>query len=157
MPIDSHFFAGRPLHGPDDSLGFILWRVTHAWQRMLEQRLAPYDLTHLRWALLVALAWLTREGEIVSQRHLADFLDMQPMQVSQVLGAMERSGLIARQPTDTDRRILSLTLTAMGESRLREAMPVVEAAHRAFFGDYLAQGATLRASLLGLLEPPPAD
>lgn len=152
MPTDLDYFAGRPLQTPDHSLGFVLWRATHAWQRHLEQELAPTGLTHLRWALLVALAWLTRADERVSQRQLADFLSMHPMQVSQVLTAMEKVGLVARQSVAGDRRILALSLTAAGETTLRTAMPLVEAAHRSFFDKADARSGDLHAQLLDLLR-----
>ncbi len=152
MTIDPNYFAGRPLQRPDDSLGFVLWRATHTWQRYLEQVLAPTNLTHLRWAFLVALAWLTKENERVSQRRLADFLSMHPMQVSQVLTAMEKAGLVARQPSTADRRVLVLSLTPAGETALRTAMPLVEEAHRCFFEKADAQPDDLRALLLDLLR-----
>ena len=151
MTIDPNFFTGRSLHGPDNSLGFVLWRVTHAWQRFLEQRLIPLGLTHLRWALLIGLGWLTREGGEVSQRHLADFLAMQPMQVSQVLVAMEKADLVMRRASVSDGRAFALALTPAGEKLLRRAMPVVEAAHGSFFGKQAFAAEGLRAQLLALL------
>lgn len=152
MTIDPDYFADRLLRQPDDSLGFVLWRATHAWQRYLEQVLAPTGLTHLRWALLVALAWLNKGSEPISQRRLADFLSMHPMQVSQVLTGMEKAGLVAREPSSADRRILVLSLTESGETTLRTAMPLVEEAHRRFFEKADAQPDDLRALLLDLLR-----
>lgn len=151
MAIEASFFEGRALHEPDGSLGFVLWRSTHAWQRFLEQRLAPFDLTHLRWALLVGLGWLTRSGTTVSQRELADFLTLHPMQVSQVLGGMERAALIDRRANAVDRRAFDVTLTADGEALLRRAMPVVEVAHRDFFERAGLPADDLRQGLLRLL------
>lgn len=133
MPLDPAFFADRTLRVPDDSLGFLLWRATHGWQRFVEQALAPTGLTHLRFTLLVGLAWLTHRGEAVTQRRLADFLRMQPMQVSQVLAALDAAGLVRRRPAPDDRRAFALTLTARGVGALTRALPLVERAHAAYF------------------------
>ena len=150
MPIDKDFFATGTLKGPDDSLGFVLWRATHAWQRSLEHALLPTGLTHLRFAMLIALGWLTREGETVTQRRLADFMSVQPMQVSQVLVALEHADLVARHPSSSDRRALALTLTPAGEAALRQAMPIVEEAHREFFAKPEVRSAAFRKALLTL-------
>ena len=150
MPIDEDFFAKGALKGPDDSLGFVLWRATHAWQRLLEQALLPTGLTHLRFAMLIALGWLTREGKTVTQRQLADFMSVQPMQVSQVLVALEHADLVARHPSSSDRRALTLTLTLAGEAALRQAMPIVEKAHQEFFARPEVRSAAFRKALLTL-------
>jgi DNA-binding MarR family transcriptional regulator len=151
MTIDAAFFAKRKLKVPDDSLGFVLWRATHAWQRFLEQALIPTGLTHLRFALLVALAWLTHKGDSVTQRQLADFLGMQPMQVSQVVTMLEKAGLMVRRPSPRDQRAFALALTAAGEASLRAAMPIVEGAHRSFFAKPGIEPETIRKALLTLV------
>ncbi len=152
MTTDDSHFADRSLRTPDDSLGFLLWRATHAWQRYLEQVLAGSGLTHLRWALLVGLSWLTKDGAAKSQRQLADFIDIHPMQVSQVVSGMEKAGLIARTPSAEDRRVVLLCLTAAGELALKSAMPLVEKAHQDFFEPSNAAPGDLRGTLIGLLK-----
>ncbi len=151
MTIDDAFFAERSLRMPDDSLGFVLWRATHAWQRFLDQELLAMDLTHLRFALLVALGWLSRGEGDVTQRRLADFLAMHPMQVSQVVTALERGGLLERRPSSRDRRALALRLSSAGEVALRRSLPIVEDAHRCFFDKPGVQGDEVRRSLLAML------
>ncbi|UDL95625.1 MarR family transcriptional regulator [Lichenihabitans sp. PAMC28606] len=151
MTIDDAFFAEHSLKTPDDSLGFVLWRATHAWQRFLDQDLSVLDLTHLRFALLVALAWLSRDNGHVTQRRLADFLAMHPMQVSQVVTALEKGGLLERRPSSLDRRALALCLSSAGEIALRRSMPIVEDAHRRFFDKPGIQCDEVRRSLLAML------
>ncbi len=150
MPIDEDFFSKGALKGPDDSLGFVLWRATHAWQRFLEHALLPTGLTHLRFAMLIALGWLTREEVTITQRQLADFMNVHPMQVSQVLAALEHANLVMRHPSSSDRRALALTLTPAGEAVLRQAMPIVEEAHREFFAKPEVRSAAFRKALLML-------
>ena len=47
------------LPGPERSPGFLLWRVTLAWQRAMRAALAPHDLTHVQFVLLTTTWWLT--------------------------------------------------------------------------------------------------
>ena len=62
----------------------------------LPRRLRICDLTHLQFALMAALGWLTRRDERTTQSDLAVFVDMHRMQVSQVLFTLERKGQISR-------------------------------------------------------------
>ncbi len=100
--------------------------------------------------MLIALGWLTREEVTITQRRLAGFMDVQPMQVSQVLAALEHADLVVRHPSSGDRRALALTLTPVGEAVLRQAMPIVEEAHRKFFARPEVRSAAFREALLML-------
>ena len=72
------------------------------------------------------------------------------MQVSQVLVALEHADLVARHPSSSDRRALTLTLTLAGEAALRQAMPIVEKAHQEFFARPEVRSAAFRNALLTL-------
>ena len=94
-------------------MGFLLWRVTHAWQKYVDNQLAPFELTHLQFALVVALGWLTRRNEL-TQSELVAFVEMHPMQVSQVLAILERKALISRGRNPANGRTKQLHLTKDG-------------------------------------------
>lgn len=150
MPL-LDLFADRPLRVPDDSLGFLLWRVTHAWQRYVDDRLQVCDLTHLQFALMIALGWLTRHDEPTTQSELIRFVEMHPMQVSQVLSILERKGQISRDRSPANGRTKQIALTASGATALRQAMPLIEEAHTTFFGPDEAGADDLRTILKGLV------
>ena len=151
----SDLFTDRLLTVPDDSLGFLLWRVTHAWQRFVDDRLEACDLTHLQFALMAALGWLPRQDEFTSQSEIVGFVKMHPMQVSQVLSILERKSLISRDRHPTNGRTKRIALTASGARALRQALPVVEEAHASFFGRAGASAADLRAILKNLAAQHP--
>ena len=150
MPPLMDLFANRPLKGPDDSLGFLLWRVTHAWQRFVDDRLEVCGLTHLQFALMIALGWLTRHDEPTTQSALIAFVDMHPMQVSQVLSTLERKGQIFRDRSPAIGRTKQIALTASRAAALRQALPLVEEAHATFFGPHDAVADELRTILRSL-------
>ena len=149
MPL-LDLFADRQLRVPDDSLGFLLWRVTHAWQRFVDERLLVCGLTHLQIALLIALGWLTRNDEPTTQSDLTEFVEMHPMQVSQVLSILKRKGQISRDRNPANGRTKRIALTAFGTAALRQAMPLIEEAHTEFFGSDGTSVGDLRTILLSL-------
>lgn len=116
------------------SLGFLLWHATLRWQRMLAAALRPLDLTHVQFVLLAVLWWfVTVRGERPSQRALAEQAGTDAMMTSQVLRALERKGLVVREPDPNDARARQLDLTRAGRRLARKAIDVVEAADREFF------------------------
>ncbi|TXM99039.1 MarR family transcriptional regulator [Methylobacterium sp. WL64] len=133
MPL-LDLFTDSQLKVPDDSLGFLLWRVTHAWQRFVDDQLQVCGLTHLQFALMIALGWLTRHNEPTTQSDLVEFVEMHPMQVSQVLSILQRKGQISRDRNPANGRTKRIALTASGETALRQALPLIEEAHTTFFG-----------------------
>ena len=118
---------------PEDSAGYLLWQVTHLWQRQVEAALTELDITHLQFVLLAGIGWLTRNGSLLTQVQLAEFCKIDVMQISQVVRKLEVKHLIERSahPTDTRAKVLTLTLT--GETTLEQALPLVEHLDMEFF------------------------
>jgi DNA-binding MarR family transcriptional regulator len=119
---------------PEDSAGYLLWQVTHAWQRRVESTLTALDITHLQFVLLAGIGWLTKNGELITQVQLAEFCKIDVMQISQVASKLEIKGLIDRPMHPMDTRAKALTLTTRGESVFRQAIPLVEKLDQEFFG-----------------------
>jgi DNA-binding MarR family transcriptional regulator len=129
---------------PSDSPGFLLWRVSLRWQRLMTASLRPLGLTHVQFVLLASLWWLTKEaGERPSQRRLADLAGTDPMMTSQVVRALERKGLVVRSSHPTDSRARELAVTPEGEQLAHRAIGAVEAADRDFFGASGGRGTLL--------------
>jgi DNA-binding MarR family transcriptional regulator len=118
---------------PEDSAGYLLWQVTHLWQRQMEATLAELDITHLQFVLLASIGWLTRQRELLTQVQLASFCKIDVMQVSQVVRKLEVKQLVNRSAHPTDTRAKILTLTATGSKTLNAALPLVEKLDAAFF------------------------
>lgn len=139
--------AAPPAPGPGDSPGFLLWRVTLRWQRLMAASLRPLGLTHVQFVLLGSTWWLTEvAGETPTQRRVADHAGTDPMMTSQVLRALESKGLVTRLASPADSRARRVTVTAIGAVLARRAVAVVEAADVDFFasaGDRRALLSTL--------------
>lgn len=116
----------------DDSPGLMLWRATNRWQAAQRAALKPFRLTHVQFVLLASLAYLDIEGP-VTQKQLADHAATDVMMTSQVLRALEKAGLIRREPHPSDRRARALVVTPSGRTLADQAVVAVEAADQEFF------------------------
>lgn len=115
----------------DHSPGFLLWRVTNAWQRTIRAALAPHELTHVQFVLLATIA--DAHPAPLTQRELADAATTDAMMTSQVVRALAARGLVERHPHPTDRRAVSVTATAEGIDAVNAAIQVVEDADAEYF------------------------
>jgi DNA-binding MarR family transcriptional regulator len=83
---------------------------------LMNRRLAEHGLTPARAEVI----WLLhREGQ-VTQRELSQALKCTPRNVTGLVDALERIGLVARTPHPTDRRATLVTLTRDGVALVTE-------------------------------------
>lgn len=143
-------FANVSLGGPQNAVGFVMWRVVHRYQREVDRALVPLDLTHLQFTTLAMAAWQGRSGEWATQSELARFGDIQPMQISHMLKSLESKGMVARRRSSSDARAKRIEVTAAGLNALRRALPAVITVQREFFGDEMSPDSSLSAILLRL-------
>ncbi len=119
---------------PEESLGYRLWHVLHAYQRSLEQALCGLDLTHLQYVLLVQSAYLAHNGQVPSQARLAQASGLDKMMVSKVVRLLEEKRYVTRGPHPDDPRANRVDVTEAGSAILKVAMPLARATHDRFFG-----------------------
>ncbi len=65
------------------------------------------------------LAMLRMQPEI-SQKDLSYLLDMRPQSLGELLGKLEKNGLIERTPSESDRRVMQIQLTEAGKTAAEE-------------------------------------
>ena len=140
-------FAASGVQQPEDTVGFLLWRVAHRHQREVDRVLAPLDVTHLQFVVLVQVAWLGRDDDDVSQVALAGYSKIHPMQLCNVLKTLETKALVVRQRCPGNARAKRVVLTDAAVALLGAALPRVTALQATFFGDDAAFGIDLRARL----------
>lgn len=139
---------GTRFAGPADSPGFLLWRVTNAWQRAVRVALAPLGLTHVQFVLLASLTW--SGAAPVTQRSLADLAGIDEMMTSQAVRALEGKGLLTRIRSSSDGRAWMLRPTPAGGRLTEQAVGLVEAADDEFFDRLDGDGASFLAGLRAL-------
>jgi DNA-binding MarR family transcriptional regulator len=118
---------------PGDSPGFLLWRATLRWQRLIAAALAPFELTHVQFVLLACAWWLDEQGERPNQAAVARQAGTDVKMTSQVLRALEAKGLLERLPDGDDARARVIVPTAGGKALAPRAIAAVEAVDTEFF------------------------
>ncbi|QKZ13413.1 MarR family winged helix-turn-helix transcriptional regulator [Spirosoma sp. KUDC1026] len=137
---------------PEDSPGYLLGQLTMLWQRKQKRVLDPLDLTHTQFALLCALAWLSRESDKVTQVDIANQSNADTMMVSKVLRTLAEKKFITRHEHPTDTRAKIIRLTPDGELILQKAIISVETADQDFFHTLETDLTTFNSTMVGLIE-----
>lgn len=117
---------------PGRSPGFLLWHISISWRSSIEATLKPLGLTHPQFVVLTTLGWLTRGGDLITQRALGTVAGLDPNTLSQVLKGLEKKGLVQREPS-SDGRAKNPSLTQEGGRVVAQALPAVEGADAHFF------------------------
>ena len=146
---------GQPLptrhSGPAESPGFLLWRISNAWQRRQRLALGPFGLTHSQFVVLATATWFGT-AETLTQARISQLSGIDPMTTSQVLRALETASLIERVDHPTDPRAKSIVVTRAGRDLARKAVVVVEEADAAFFAPLAADTARLVKMFQALVQ-----
>ncbi len=92
---------------PARELGFALSDVARMLRTYSDQRANELNMTRAQWAVLTKL----RRAEGVTQRELADALDLAPITLARLVDKLAASGLVERRDDAADRRTNQLYLT----------------------------------------------
>jgi DNA-binding MarR family transcriptional regulator len=150
----ANMFEAVSLGAPQNAVGFVLWRVMHRYQREVDEALRPLDLTHLQFVTLTLVAWLARSGEPVGQPELARFGDIHPMQISNLLRALEEKKMVRRDALPGHALAKQVALTTPGLATVRRALPLVIDIQARLFGDEGRPGGKLLRALLAIDQLP---
>lgn len=123
---------------PAESPGFLLWKISNAWQRRQRIALQAYGLTHSQFVVLATATWFSA-SETLTQSRISQLSGIDPMTTSQVLRALQAASLIQRVSHPKDPRAKSILVTRAGRDLARKALVVVEETDAAFF-EPLASG-----------------
>jgi DNA-binding MarR family transcriptional regulator len=102
---------------PEPGISYAVARLHQRVFAGITERVARYGLTTLQFT---TLSVLSRHGAPLSTSQLARRAFMTPQSMSEVIHALERNGLIKRNPHPNHRRTLPATLTAKGRRLLAE-------------------------------------
>lgn len=97
------------------SLAERLGRLHRLWRTVADIELAPLGLTHPRWTALWKLSQL---GGRLSQKALAESLEIELPSLMRTLGQLEEQALIERHSCSQDKRARIVTLTPAGKALL---------------------------------------
>jgi MarR family transcriptional regulator, transcriptional regulator for hemolysin len=98
------------------TLGFVLHDVARLLKKRFEQHARGSGLTRSQWQVLAYLA----RNEGISQSGLADLLEIEPITLTRIVDKLEATGLIARHPHPSDRRVWLLHVTSAAYPKLTQ-------------------------------------
>ncbi|MCP5272535.1 MAG: MarR family transcriptional regulator [Burkholderiaceae bacterium] len=96
----------------DHSVGHQVYQLLQLMRREVEHRMAAHDLTDAQWRPL----WLLAIGQANTPAELARELDMDPGALTRLLDRLVAKGLVARERSESDRRVVQLALTDAGRT-----------------------------------------
>ncbi|ODC05196.1 hypothetical protein BFW38_04945 [Terasakiispira papahanaumokuakeensis] len=99
------------------ALGLRLRHIHRLWRTVVDHTVKPLQLTQPRWMTLVMLHHL---GQGVSQRVLAQALEVEMSSLSRTLDQLSRQGLVDRNVCSADRRAREIGLTEAGQKVLMQ-------------------------------------
>ena len=118
--------------GPAESPGFLLWRVSNAWQRRQRAALQPLGLTHSQFVILACATWFG-DKEALTQARIGELTGVDPMTTSQIVRSLESMKYLTRRQHADDPRAKLIAVTSAGRVLAQKAVVVVEEADAAFF------------------------
>lgn len=99
----------------EDSLGLMFSQIGHLCVVRARKVFGAYDLKPGQVQILFVLG----QGGGLSQRELAEYLNLTPPSITAAIQKMERQGYIQRKPDEKDQRIMRLSLTEKSRECLK--------------------------------------
>ena len=118
---------------PENSLGYLIWQISHIRQRKINLALIDIDLTYPQFVLLSGIQWLKQNDEKVNQVQLIRFTKMDKSVVSSILKLLEKKEIIVRETDKKDTRAKVLELSNKGIDQLKQAFVKVKQIDSQFF------------------------
>ncbi|HEX3487959.1 MAG TPA: MarR family winged helix-turn-helix transcriptional regulator [Streptosporangiaceae bacterium] len=141
--------AGGQVRAHDDVLGYLLKHAHLALEQRMQAALADMGMTGRDLGVLRVIAG----GEAESQQEVAAVLGVDPTSMVALLDALEHRGILARRPSERDRRRNIVELTDDGWDLFRQAEKQSAEAERAFTSKLSDADATaLRRALRTVLS-----
>ena len=117
--IPAFYVPGQ--YRPDQSVGYLMRKVMASIRTQADAQLSTHDLTYAQWVPLYKIA---RSGQ-ATVASLARDLAIDPGAMTRSLDRLEAKGLVRRERSTEDRRVVHLRLTDDGRAVARKVPAVL--------------------------------
>jgi MarR family transcriptional regulator for hemolysin len=138
---------------PDSPIGERFSAAVHGtargWRLLIDKQLKHLGIGQAGW---MTIAMVAKSAGPLSQRALADLVGVEGPSMVSMLDRLEREGLVAREPSPTDRRVKLVHLTEAGATLYEQVREQAGAVRAALLGDIPAEELARATELLELLR-----
>ena len=120
-PPDAPVFYVAGQFRPDRSVGYLMRNVIGSIREQANAQLAKHDLTYVQWVPLYTL--VMQDGNTVAS--LSRELGIDAGAMTRSIHRLEAKGLVRRERSRTDRRVVNLVLTPAGRKVARRVPEVL--------------------------------
>lgn len=106
---------------PDQSVGYLMRRITLSLASAVERELDPRSLTNAQWVPLYKLFL----GGCKTAAELAREIQLDAGAMTRMLDRLEAKGLVRRERSQSDRRVVNLALTDTGREAAAQIPPAL--------------------------------
>lgn len=111
----TRFYEGAT-YALDESVGQLLVRISALTKRLADQRMSVHGLTSAQWKPL----WMLETGKGSTAQELTCLMNSDAGATTRMLDRLEAKGLITRERSADDRRVVQLKLTDAGREAVRD-------------------------------------
>ena len=145
VPDDERTYFYKPNeYTPTESAGFLMRRVLSSILQQADAQLEVHGLTYVQWLPLYKLLLCAE----TTNAQLAKDLGMDPASVTRALDRIEVKGLLRRERSTSDRRVVHLVLTEAGREVAEKVPPVLVDVFNAHLAGFRPEEFELLMSLL---------
>ncbi len=131
----------------NDTPGYYMMQAVQKWDRELDDIFDGLDTTRTQMVLLTALVKLSKDGNPVTQKQVADSVGRDQNTVSAVMRTLEKKGHITRSSTEDDLRAKFILITDKGLSLVEQATRKILVMNQRLFPDVNDNKELIRLSL----------
>jgi DNA-binding MarR family transcriptional regulator len=106
----------------EETLGPLGLNLTNAFSRLVEKKLAPFEIIPIYWAILVRC--YTGQADTVTG--LARLIPIDIATISRHVASLGKKGMIRRRRLRSDRRVVKLELTEAGLALMPHIVQVLQ-------------------------------
>jgi len=117
---------------PEESIGYLMRQILAAVGQEVERQLAHTELTNAQWIPLFKLSM----GKSSTAAELARECRLDAGAMTRMLDRLEAKGLLRRERSAADRRVVTISLTEGGTAAAREIPKVLSRVQNAYLAGF---------------------